>query len=124
MKWFTQSLTIMGEVTDVNPETASFTVACRSGDKFTAYITRQTEFRVLQNLDGINNDRVPNPDAYVDDLAGRVKKYVSTDQLITVQGVLQLWGGQERFDARTVYLLSSVKDCYLFEETHWWLTQT
>lgn len=41
-----------------------------------------------------------------------------------VQGVFQINGDTTRFDARTVFLLASVKDRYLFEETHWWLTQT
>jgi hypothetical protein len=37
---------------------------------------------------------------------------------------IRLNGTDWRFDARTVHLSLSVKDRYLFEETHWWLTQT
>src|ERR1035438_102954 len=44
--------------------------------------------------------------------------------LISVTGVFQIDGDTSRFDARGIWLLSSVKGQYLFEETHWWLTQT
>jgi mannose/cellobiose epimerase-like protein (N-acyl-D-glucosamine 2-epimerase family) len=81
---------------------------------------------VLQNLDGLDNDRVPNNgfDSSSPTASGLVKKYINTGQLIAVEGIHQINGTDWRFDARTVHLLSSVKDRYLFEETHWWLTQT
>ena len=34
MKYFSQSMTLMGTVTNVDPAEASFTLRCRSGDSF------------------------------------------------------------------------------------------
>ncbi len=125
MRRYTQSLTVMGYVTESNPDASMFKVKARSGDEFDAYVTMQTFFDVLQNLDSLGNDRVPNPDGKPPQTcADLVRKYIIKDQLIIVQGVLQVDGDKRRFDARTVTLQSSVKDKYLFQETHWWLTQT
>ena len=68
MKYLTQSMTLMGTVTSVNPADTSFTLRCRSGDSFLIYVNSQTMFGVLTNLDELNRDRVPappnfNPDA-------------------------------------------------------------
>ena len=68
---------------------------------------------------------MPNPDGKPPQTcADLVRKYIIKDQLIIVQGVLQVDGDKRRFDTSKVTLQSSVKDKYLFEETHWWLTQT
>lgn len=122
MKLYTQSLTIMGTVEKVDG--ASFTVSCQNGMTFNTFVGSETVFRVLTNLDSLNNDRVPTPPNYKDTLAERVKKYLKQGDLITVQGVQIQNGGGSRFDARTVHLVSSANSKYLFEETHWWLTQT
>ena len=125
MKKFTQSLTVMGTVSDMKVETASFSVQCLTGDIFEAYATAQTSFQVLQNLDGLSNDRIPDPNpAAPNDARKLVEKYVEQGQLVVAQGIYQIDNGKSRFDARTVYRVSSVKDSYLFEETHWWITQT
>src|SRR5271166_703624 len=127
MKKLSQVLTVMGSVTAVDGGRNAFSVSCQSGDVFTAYVTRQTSFQVLQNLDGLPTDRVANPpgfDASSPSPEMLLKKYIIEGELIIVQGVWQIAGDATRFDARTVTLLASVKDRYLFEETHWWLTQT
>ena len=61
MKYLTQSMTLMGTVTSVNPGEASFTIRCRSGDIFPIHVNSQTVFGVLTNLDELNRDRVPAP---------------------------------------------------------------
>jgi len=124
MKRFTQSLTVMGTVTESDLANASFSVKAQSGDSFEAYVTAQTSFQVLTNLDSLSTDRVLDPMDHGSPASGLVKKYVNQGQLLVVQGVYQLNDENSRFDARTVYLLSSVKDNFLFEETHWWITQT
>jgi mannose/cellobiose epimerase-like protein (N-acyl-D-glucosamine 2-epimerase family) len=120
----TQSLTVLGYVCAIDRDQNSFSVRCQSGDVFVTYVTRQTSFQVVTNLDGLSNDRVPNPPGFDGSPSQLITKYVQDNQLIMVQGVFQINGDKTRFDARTVYLLASVKDRYLFEETHWWLTQT
>jgi mannose/cellobiose epimerase-like protein (N-acyl-D-glucosamine 2-epimerase family) len=127
MNRYTQSLTVMGNVVESKPADHYFSVQCQSGDRFQAYITPQTSFQVVQNLDGLKNDRFTDPSASTfpgDDSARLIEKYISQGQLLAVQGIEQINGQKSRFDGRTVFLLSSVKDRYLFEETHWWLTQT
>ncbi len=125
MKRYSQSLTLMGYVTTVNAEASSFKVKCRSGDEFEAFATKQTTFDVLRNLDSLNNDRVPSPD-FKDPGSAQfaIDKYIEPAQLVVVQGILQIDDERRRFDARNITLQSSSSDRYLFEETHWWLTQT
>lgn len=127
MNNFTQALTVLGSVCAIDCDQHCFSVKCQSNDIFVAYVTRQTSFQVVRNLDNLSNDRVSNPPGFDDSSpnpAQLITKYVQSNQLIMVQGVFQIQGDAMRFDARTVFLLASVKDRYLFEETHWWLTQT
>jgi hypothetical protein len=124
MKSFTQTLTVMGTVVESKPMNGSFTIQCLSGDSFEAYVTPQTSFQVVQNLDGLDNDRVPDPPNPGPSPQSLVKKYVDVGRLLVVQGIHQVNEANSRFDVRTVYLLASVKDRFLFEETHWWITQT
>ncbi len=128
MKKFAQTLTVMGTISGKNAPGGSFSIQCLSGDSFEAFVTPQTSFQVVQNLDGLSNDRVPDPDKSAlprDNVAGRlVEKYLDDGQFLVAQGIYQIDGSKSRFDVRTVYLPASVKDRYLFEETHWWITQT
>lgn len=126
MKKFTVNTTLTGKVTDVQPEKDSFVIKCRSGDEFEVHAGKETQFRFVKNLDDIERDRVPNPDnlnpASPTDL---VNKYIQTDSLVVLQGVYQENNGSRHYDARIINLLHSYrgKDEYLFEQTHWWLTQ-
>jgi mannose/cellobiose epimerase-like protein (N-acyl-D-glucosamine 2-epimerase family) len=113
-------------------EYAKFSVRCKSGDLFDVYVGVTTNFNVVQNLDGLDNDRIFSKDEHgndvlaknLGDLLRKTQAYVSPGWLIAVTGVWQVDGDSSRFDSRAVWLLSSVKDKYVFEETHWWLTQT
>ena len=125
MKRFTQTLTVMGTVSEKNSASGSFSIQDLSGDTFETFVTTQTVFQVLQNLDSLDNDRVPDPpDSGSGPVSRMIEKYVVPGQLLVVQGIYQINDEKSRFDGRTVYLLGSVKDRYLFEETHWWITQT
>lgn len=125
--FFNQSLTLMGRVQDVEPHEGSFRLACRSGDTFEVYVGRTTQYSVLRNLDGLDRDRVLDPDGYFDAAVPKalrqLKKYVWPDGLLIVQGIYYEHGSQSRYEARLVHLLHSEEDRYLFEDTHWWLTQ-
>jgi mannose/cellobiose epimerase-like protein (N-acyl-D-glucosamine 2-epimerase family) len=126
MNRYSQVLSVMGTVVDVTTSPPSFLIRCRSGDQFLAYVNPDTTtFEVLRNLDDLDNDRVMPPEARATASAtDRLTQYVQLGRLLVVQGIYQDDRGKQRFDARRVCLLSSTKqDEYLFEETHWWLTQ-
>ena len=125
MKYLTQSTTLTGMVTSVNPADTSFTLRCRSGDSFLIYVNSQTMFGVLTNLDELNRDRVPappnfNPGAGPSEM---VRKYLHEDALVVVQGIYMEHEEERRVDARYVTLMHSNPGEYQFEETHWWLNQ-
>ncbi len=124
-KSFNQSLMVLGEVLKVKPEERSFDLKLRSGDVITAYIQAETNYRVLANLDGLNNDRVPDTDEFKDDQAlNKMVKYVHEGERIYVKGVYASNEGAIRYDILSVLLLHYVPQKFLFEHnTHWWLSQ-
>jgi len=115
----------MGHVLDVDPTALRFTLRCRSGDTFEVHVGPNTEFRVLRNIDDLNRDR--NPKKRLEDSTpkDRIEWYVKPERLMTIYGVQIRGGGLERFDAVLVHLLYAHDNAhaYLFEETHWWLSQ-
>lgn len=125
MKYFTQSTSVMGTVTSLNPAEASFTFRCRSGDNVSVQVDSQTTFGVLRNLDGLDRDRVSAPSGFNPEggPSEMVRKYVQADALIVVQGIYTEHDDLKRLQARFVTLMHSEPGKYLFEETHWWLTQ-
>ncbi|MBI2909584.1 MAG: AGE family epimerase/isomerase [Chloroflexi bacterium] len=123
MKRFTHSLTVMGIVTQVNAEEGAFSLRCRSGDVYQVSVGKTTTFPVLRNLDELDRDRVRNPEGFDSSPPHMVRKYVWPNALLTVQGIYQENEGTSLLEARQVSLLHSKRDGYLFEDTHWWLTQ-
>ena len=53
-----------------------------------------------------------------------LRRYAAVGRPVFVVGIYQQNGGTERFEARNVYLMHSDPGRYMFEETHWWPTQT
>ncbi|MEZ5785364.1 MAG: hypothetical protein R3D62_02495 [Xanthobacteraceae bacterium] len=122
--FYTQATSLLGTVTDVRPDDLSFTIRCRSGDEFAVRVGTTTWFTALRNTDGLDRDRVANPDNFdPDKLSDRVRKYVRKDDLIMVEGVEIDHAGQVHFEGRKVTLLAVQPARFLFEDTHWWLTQ-
>lgn len=121
----TQSITLMGTVTNVNPADASFTLRCRDGESYPMYVQSETAFGILRNVDGLSRDRVSNPEDFnpAGGPAEQVRKYVHPNALLAVQGIEVRHENRTRCQARTVTLMHSEPGKYLFEETHWWLTQ-
>lgn len=64
MKRFTLNTTLMGTVTQIKEEEGSFSIKCRSGDEFWASVSKETQFKLIQNLDEVNRDRVPTPQGF------------------------------------------------------------
>ncbi len=125
MKCFTQSLTVMGHVVDVDPAALRFTICCRSGNKFDVHVGQETDFRVLKNIDNLSRDRILKKKLEDSTQNEKLGMYVKPGRLITVYGVQIRAEGRDRFDAVVVHLLhaSDNANAYLFEETHWWLSQ-
>ena len=125
MQAFTQTLTIAGIVTRVQLSKAQFQLRCRSGDEFDVQVSPQTSFGVLQNLDGLARDRVRDVSAEQNWTVAeeRTAKYVQSGALLVIEGIYQEYAAARRFDARRVVLMHWHKDRFLFEETHWWITQ-
>jgi hypothetical protein len=123
MKRFTQQTTLMGKVTQVQPDAAVFRIECRSGDEILVSVGKETRFEFMQNLDGINYDRIPNPDGFSGNSAQLVKKYILPERTLVLQGIYLEDGEHCRFDARVVKLLQATDGKFLFEKSHWWLTQ-
>lgn len=123
---FNQTLTVTGKVIAVDFGKLSFSVEARSGDIFEAYVGRETYYSVLSNLDGLDRDRVPEQPAVAGEsgVARTMRRYAVEGRQLSVVGIYQENDDSERFEARSVYLLHSDPTRYLFEETHWWPTQT
>jgi len=122
---FYQALTVYGTVINVNLDKPSFSVKARSGDVFEAVVGPTTWYQVVTNLDGLWRDRVENP-ADAGDLDGmryNVAKYIQANRQVAVEGLLYIEGDKQRFEAKSVSLMHSVPDKFIFDETHWWLTQ-
>lgn len=126
LRSFNQTMTIAGTVVGIDLAVPSFTVEARSGDKFDAIAGPSTYYQVMSNLDGLGRDRVASParEPSENDIVYSLRKYISTGRPVFVHGIYQENDDRQRFEARAVYLLHSDPGRYLFEETHWWPTQT
>ncbi|MGZ8299766.1 MAG: AGE family epimerase/isomerase, partial [Rhodoplanes sp.] len=116
----------LGVVTEVVPDPVnpSFAIRCRSGDEFRIRVNSETWFTVVRNMDDLDRDRVPNPQGFDGGkLADRLRKYVRKDDLLSVEGVRIDHDGHSSFEGRKVTLLAVQPGRFLFEDTHWWLTQ-
>lgn len=127
LQYFNQSLTLTGKVSDFNPdpEDPSFTIELRTGDTVKVCVGTETYYSVITNLDGLDRDRVPEPDDAPNGnpVLHNLYKYVASPRPVTVLGVHQTHAQEERFEGRNVYLLHSSPDRFMFEETHWWPAQ-
>ena len=123
MRQFTQSTTLMGYVTEIKEQDSAFSIKCRSGDELLIHVARETRFQSMQNLDGIDRDRFPNPEDFSQNPSQLIKKYIHSDRLVAVEGVYLEDGANRRLDAISVHLLQTFDGEFLFEQTHWWLTQ-
>ena len=123
MRQFTQSTTLMGYVTEIKEQDSAFSIKCRSGDELLIHVARETRFQSMQNLDGIDRDRYPNPEDFSQNPSQLIKKYIHSDRLVAVEGVYLEDGANRRLDAISVHLLQTFDGEFLFEQTHWWLTQ-
>lgn len=124
MKYFTHSLRILGMVKEVDLEKGSFKVQCRSGDVFEVFVAEGTGYFFIKNFDRLDRNRIPTPPGYDDyKPADRLKRYIRKDLLVAAYGVHQIHEDRERLDAKEIWLFQNQDNVYLFEETHWWLTQ-
>ena len=125
MQFFNQSLTIFAEIQTVDIANTCFEVKLRSGDFFTVNMMSETYFEVLKNLDGLNNDRVPDPENYsYNSIEKRMEKYLRVGDKVYIQGLYLENGEKKNVDASRVVLMHYKRNKFIFEtNTHWWLTQ-
>ena len=123
---FNQTLTVAGSVISIDEQKPSFSLRARSGDVFEAMVGPETYYSVVSNLDSLDRNRVPDPQGAggESDVVRNLRRYAVKDRPLVVVGIYQQNDGRERFEARNVYLLHSNPARYMFEETHWWPTQT
>ena len=125
MKHLIQQISIMGDVTDIEADGSSFMLQCRSGDSFKVKVRVNTDFKVVENLDGLERNRLPEPPDIdsCSDICKKIKKNIRVGQLLSVEGIYQQREAASSFDASVIHLLNSVPERLVFEETHWWLNQ-
>lgn len=124
--YFSQSMTLLGTVGAVDPASGCFELRCRSGDTVQVQVDAQTTFTALRNIDGLDRDRLSEPPEcgkLEDSTARTACKYVRSGRLLALGGIYLEHNGNCRFDAHTVTALHNHRGNFLFEETHWWLTQ-
>lgn len=102
MRRFTLNTTLTGKVVNENQTGNEFVIKCRSGDEFIVSVGRETQFRFVQNLDGVDRDRIPNPESFSGTPQQLIAKYIQPNRLVTLQGIYLEDGDKKRFDARTV----------------------
>ncbi len=122
-QFFSQSMTLLGQIEEIRTEKHSFSIRLRSNDSVLIYASPNTYFTVMTNLDGVDRDRLPTPKEYNDTLSDRINKYIHTGNTVFVEGIYQEHEGCSRFEARKITCMHSKSSGFVFEETHWWLTQ-
>ncbi|MCB2261587.1 MAG: AGE family epimerase/isomerase [Candidatus Thiosymbion ectosymbiont of Robbea hypermnestra] len=122
---FYQDLTVTGSVVAVDPSKPSFSIQARSGDLFETLVGPTTWYEMLTNLDKLGRDRVSEPERLEgeDGVHYSLRKYIEKGRTVTVNGVIYRDGKEQRYEARAVHLFGSEPGDYVYEETHWWLSQ-
>lgn len=119
-----KSITLTGTVVSADADASTFTILCRSNDRFDIEVTRETVFGTVANLDELDRDRVPRPAGFdPTDPRQLVKTFIRLDRLLVVEVIYQQQEAATRFSARFVHILQDQSGQYLFESTHWWITQ-
>ncbi len=125
MRDFYQKLTLYGKVSNIAEDRSRFTLQTRSGDSFEIRLRPQcdpfnkTRFELLTNLDLLNRDRT----AAGESDAERYLAPGERDRYVAVIGVYQEHENERCLTAEVVHLFHSSPGNYLFEHTHWWITQ-
>ena len=109
MNNYYQNLTVSGYVISVDNINSMFKIKCRSGDLIDAFVSATTSYNVLQNLDNLNRDRVPDPlKGYQQGWSQKTKdltKYITEGRFVIVQGIMSVGDQLSRFEAKTINLL-------------------
>ena len=122
---YNQTLTVAGIIVSPDPSKPSFSIEARSGDTFEAVVGETNRIRRCRTLNGSDPLACPDPHAFPARKREDSNLHSSCVRCPAfVIGIYQENEGKQRYEARTVYLLHSDEKRYLFEETHWWPTQT
>ena len=118
LKFFTQSLSIMGRVVDIDESNKQFKVKTRGGT-FLVHVQDNTWADTVRNLDNMGRKR----DRQNKDGQQSLSEEVFKGDLISVFGTWHQHEGEERFDAVKIQLLHSSRGYLQFEHTNWWTRQ-
>jgi mannose/cellobiose epimerase-like protein (N-acyl-D-glucosamine 2-epimerase family) len=119
-----KSMTLTGTVLSADADAARFTIRCRAGAQIGIEVTRETVFGTMANLDELDRDRIPRPVGFNStDPRQLVKTFVRLGRLLVVEGIYQRQEEAARFTARFVHISQDESGRFLFESTHWWITQ-
>lgn len=114
----------MGTVRQTDIDSHSFRVKCRSGDEFDVHVAEGTGFFFIKNFDELQRDRTTIPENYDDARpVDRLRRYIRPNLLVAAYGVYQIHEDRTRFDAKEIWMFQHEDGRYLFEQTHWWITQ-
>ncbi|MCW4000769.1 MAG: AGE family epimerase/isomerase [Candidatus Bathyarchaeota archaeon] len=126
LDFFFRNLTVMGDVSSIDPANSSFVISLLSGQELKVHVGNTTSFQVIKNLDNVDADRVPDPEKIndkEDERSFNIRKFIFPQSLIVAEGVYSEHKGETRYDARNIYLMHSQSSRFAFEDTHWWITQ-
>ena len=94
MQLSNQPMTLMGSVSHLDVERKSFRLDCRDGSRVLVFVSRETKFVHLKNLDELERDRIripssfkaddPDPEQLPQQL---IKRYLRLGRLVVVQGL-------------------------------------
>lgn len=92
---FNQTLTVAGSIVSVDPAKPSFSIQARSGNIFEAVVGSETNYLLLPNLDGLERDRVPEPQNLtgVDGVVYNLHTYAEQGRPVSVRGIYQQHDG-------------------------------
>ena len=106
---FNQTLTVAGTIVLRRSKQAVVFDRGAQRDTFEAVVGRETYYQVLSNLDGLDRNRVPDPQGVArdDGVVFNLHKYAVPGRPVFVRGIYQENGNSQRYEARDVYLLHS-----------------
>lgn len=121
LKFFTQSLSIIGRVKSIDAAANRFAVETRSGT-FDVHVQARTYTDTVRNLDNLGRTR-DRRDKAGPDADWRFGSQIFVGDLISVFGIWHHHEAQQCFDAVAIRLLHSARGYLQFEHTNWWVRQ-
>ncbi|WP_158265330.1 AGE family epimerase/isomerase [Blastopirellula marina] len=121
--FLTQSTSLLGCLESLDQGGGTFQLRLRDGKVMTVVVAEETFFGVLSNLDGVDRDSLPGIADDDGSVNAKMRKYLAPGHYVCAQGILQQSADMQIFVATRIHLMHPEPGRFLFEETHWWLSQ-